>query len=112
MLYSNDDGELKTFRASQDKYPYKTNFSDLPEIINSTDKANGCKDHRSQGAQMAFNQSNLLKHELIYDEELQVKLLKQRNLKVFKGVLNILNRYPLKKEHKQLCNVFEDKMRL
>lgn len=43
MLYSNDDGELQAFRASEDKYPYSTNFSDLPEFIDSIDKDNGSK---------------------------------------------------------------------
>ena len=48
MLYSNDDGELKAFRASEDKYPYSTNFSDLPEFIDSIDKDNGSKKQGKQ----------------------------------------------------------------
>lgn len=32
LLYCTDDSELKTMRATHDKYPYKTNFGDLPEL--------------------------------------------------------------------------------
>ena len=41
LLFVNDDDELRTFRSSTDLYPYGTNFSDLPELINDLDDQDG-----------------------------------------------------------------------
>ena len=112
MLCADDDGELQAFRASNDLYPQSTNFSDLPEFINSLDKNEDGKQGGKECASVPFNQANLLKHDLIYDEEMQVKLLKQRKIKVFKDSFDHLNQYPLTKEQRKLCNVFEDKLNI
>lgn len=32
LIYSTDNDELKTLRAQIDKYPYDTNFGELPEL--------------------------------------------------------------------------------
>ena len=38
LLFVNDDDELRSFRASKDSYKYSTNFCDLPEFIDDTDR--------------------------------------------------------------------------
>ena len=37
LIFTNDTNNLNVIRASEDLYPYSTNFSDLPELINSFD---------------------------------------------------------------------------
>ena len=75
MLFTNDDGELGTFSASKDLYPFSTNFCDLPEVIYDATEENSrasgasalCPPLRARGT---LDQANLLKHQLIYDENM------------------------------------------
>ena len=37
LIFTNDSDQLNVLRASEDSYPYSTNFSDLPELFQSSD---------------------------------------------------------------------------
>ena len=100
---------MQVFRASSDLYRNSTNYSDLPEIIKSAQKGqsgqSGDAMSREEQPRGTLDQTNLLKHELLYNEEMQVKLFKLKNVKPFKQPLAKFNANSLKMKQRKLPSI-------
>ena len=107
-----DNDELKVFRASKDAYCYSTNYCDLPEVIKESQKGKAGDVLCLQKPRGTLDQANSLKHELLYNEEIQVMLFKQKNLKVFKQPFNAFNQKFKKMQQRKLPNIFNDEQRV
>lgn len=112
LLYVNDQDELRAFRAEKDPYQYSTNYSDLPEFIDDTQQHKDSDLLGLQKSRGTLDQNSLLKHQLIYNEEMQVNLHKLRNVKVFKEPLDVYNRRVLNMKEKKLPNIFKREQRI
>ena len=81
-MTSGEDEKPSFIRAGQDHFPHNTNFADLPELPSMRKE-----EMLERSLFTNLEQLSKISKSMAYNERLQMQLLKQKNIKMFKNEL-------------------------